>query len=146
MLDRKKILKNAQELIAEYQIKASPGDNARKLSGGNMQKVILARALARKPRLVIAAQPTRGLDVGATDYVRTKLLEQCSHGAAVILLSEDLEEIFALSDRIAVIYEGQIMGVVQRKDATMELLGLMMSGAKKLTNQSEEVDRVKVQG
>ncbi|HMD90700.1 MAG TPA: ABC transporter ATP-binding protein [Anaerolineaceae bacterium] len=142
MLDRKKILKNAQDLIAEYQIKATPADNARKLSGGNLQKVILARALARKPALVIAAQPTRGLDVGATDYVRTKLLEQCVDGAAVLLLSEDLEEIFALSDRIAVIYEGQIMGIVQRKDATMELLGLMMSGAKRLTTQSEEVSRV----
>lgn len=142
MLDRKKILKNAQDLIAEYQIKATPADNARKLSGGNLQKVILARALARKPALVIAAQPTRGLDVGATDYVRTKLLEQCADGAAVLLLSEDLEEIFALSDRIAVIYEGQIMGIVQRKDATMELLGLMMSGAKRLTTQSEEVSRV----
>jgi general nucleoside transport system ATP-binding protein len=145
MLDQKKILQNAQDLIAEYQIKASPTDNARKLSGGNMQKVILARALARKPGLVIAAQPTRGLDVGATDYVRTKLLEQCSNGAAVLLLSEDLEEIFALSDRIAVIYEGQIMGIVQRKDATMDLLGLMMSGAMKLTTPAQEATRVKVQ-
>ena len=145
ILDRKKILKNAQDLIEEYQIKASALDSARKLSGGNMQKLILARALARKPELVIAAQPTRGLDVGATDYVRSKLVEQCSNGAAVLLLSEDLEEIFALSDRIAVIYEGQIMGIVARKDATMELLGLMMSGAKKLTGEPQEADRVKVQ-
>jgi simple sugar transport system ATP-binding protein len=132
ILNQKEILRKAQELIVEYQIKASPTDKIRKLSGGNMQKVILARVLSHKPRLIIAAQPTRGLDIGATDYVRSKLVEQSSNGAAVLMISEDLEEILALSDRIAVIYEGKITGIVQRKDATMELLGLMMSGAKNL--------------
>ena len=82
-LDRAAIRKNAEEMIAEYPIKASPDDHTRTLSGGNMQKVLLARALSRNPRVVIAAQPTRGLDVGATDYVRAKLLEQCARGAAV---------------------------------------------------------------
>ena len=128
-LDRKAILKNAEELIKQFQIKAKPTDRIRTLSGGNMQKVLLARVLSRKPDVVIAPQPTRGLDVGATDYVRQQLLEQKERGAAVLLLSEDLDEIFTISDRIAVIYEGEIVGIVKAKDATPEQLGLMMSGA-----------------
>ncbi len=128
-LDRKIIHENAKRLIAEYQIKASPTDRIRTLSGGNIQKVLLARALANNPQIVIAAQPTRGLDVGATEYVRTKLLEQRNAGAAVLLISEDLDEVITLSDRIAVIYEGRIMGVVPAQEADIEQLGLMMSGA-----------------
>jgi simple sugar transport system ATP-binding protein len=129
MLDRRHIRQHAEQLIAEYQIKASPTDRARTLSGGNLQKVILARALSREPQVVIASQPTRGLDVGATEYVRSKLLEQRDRGAAVLLLSEDLDEVLALSDRIAVIYEGRLVGVMQATDAQVEQLGLMMSGA-----------------
>lgn len=129
MLDRRKIRENAVQLIKEYQIKASPTDSVRKLSGGNMQKVILARTLSLKPDVVIASQPTRGLDVGATEYVRNKLLEQRDRGAAVLLLSEDLDEVMALSDRIAVIYEGKLMGIIAAKDATPEKLGLMMCGS-----------------
>jgi simple sugar transport system ATP-binding protein len=94
-----------------------------------MQKVMLARTLSQNPRIVIASQPTRGLDVGATDYVRSTLLEQRDRGAAVLLLSEDLEEIMALSDRIAVIYGGKIMGVLPAQEATAEKLGLMMAGS-----------------
>lgn len=127
-LDRARILQNAEKMIKEYQIKASPGDRTRTLSGGNMQKVLLARSLSRNPRVVIASQPTRGLDVGATDYVRSRLLEQRDRGAAVLLLSEDLDEIMALADRIAVIYEGRIMGILPTRAATVEKLGLMMSG------------------
>ena len=130
-LDKSVILENAKELINEYQIKARPTDRTRTLSGGNMQKVILARALSREPKLVIASEPTRGLDIGATEYVRSKLLEQRNRGAAVLLISEDLDEILALSDRIAVIYEGEIMGIVSANTATAEQLGLMMSGAVK---------------
>jgi ABC-type uncharacterized transport system ATPase subunit len=133
MLDRKKILQNAVNLIAQYQIKASPTDRARTLSGGNMQKVILARVLSRNPQVVIASQPTRGLDVGATEYVRARLLEQRDRGAAVLLVSEDLDEVLALADRIAVIYEGRIVGVLPAQEATVAKLGLMMSGA----NQEE---------
>ena len=129
-LDRERIRINAEQLIAEYAIKASPTDRTRTLSGGNMQKVILARALARKPAVVIASQPTRGLDVGATEYVRGRLLEERDRGAAVLLLSEDLDEVLALSDRIAVIYEGQIVGVMPAERATADELGLLMSGAK----------------
>jgi simple sugar transport system ATP-binding protein len=128
MLDRKKIQQNAEKLIAQYQIKASPTDRARTLSGGNMQKVILARVLSRNPQVVIASQPTRGLDVGATEFVRSQLLEQRDRGAAVLLVSEDLDEVIALSDRIAVIFEGRIVGVLPAREATVAKLGLMMSG------------------
>lgn len=130
-LDRKAIQKNAEALIQQFQIKAKPGDKIRTLSGGNMQKVLLARVLSTKPKIVIAPQPTRGLDVGATDYVREQLLVQRKNGAGVILISEDLEEILALSDRIAVMYEGEVVGLLAASEATPERLGLLMSGAVK---------------
>jgi simple sugar transport system ATP-binding protein len=128
-LNRGEIRANAERLIEQYAIKASPTDRARTLSGGNLQKVILARALCKEPDVVIASQPTRGLDIGATEYVRKRLLAQRSRGAAVLLLSEDLDEVLALSDRIAVIYEGDIMGIVEAEEADIDELGLMMSGA-----------------
>jgi general nucleoside transport system ATP-binding protein len=129
LMDRKAVLANAVRLIGEYQIKAAPGDRVRTLSGGNMQKVLLARALVNNPKVVVAAQPTRGLDVGATEYVRSRLLDQRKAGSAVLLISEDLDEIIALSDRVAVIYEGRIMGILPAQEVTVEQLGLMMSGA-----------------
>jgi general nucleoside transport system ATP-binding protein len=131
VIDRKGMQKYAEEMIKQFQIKAKPTDRTRTLSGGNMQKVLLARVLSRKPKVVIVPQPTRGLDVGATDYVRQQLLEQRQNGAAILLISEDLDEILALSDRIAVIYEGEIVGVLPRAEATPERLGLLMSGALK---------------
>lgn len=129
VLDRNMIQEHAKKLIKEYQIKAKPDDRMRTLSGGNMQKVVIARSLSRQPCCVLAAQPTRGLDVGATEYVRSKLLEQRDRGASVLLVSEDLDEIMELSDRIAVMYEGRIMGVLSAAEASEEVLGLMMSGA-----------------
>ena len=128
-LDKRRMRQHAEQLIAAYQIKAKPDDRIRTLSGGNMQKVILARVLERNPKVIIVAQPTRGLDVGATEYVHGKLLEQRRRGAAILLISEDLDEILALSDRIAVIYEGEIRGILQRSEADAERLGLLMSGA-----------------
>jgi general nucleoside transport system ATP-binding protein len=128
VLNRKHIRAHALQLIEEYQIKALPDDQVRKLSGGNIQKVVMARALSRDPLCVLAAQPTRGLDVGATEYVRKKLLEQRNKGAAVLLVSEDLDEVMELSDRIAVIYEGRIMDVIPASEATEEKLGLLMAG------------------
>jgi ABC-type uncharacterized transport system ATPase subunit len=128
-LDRRAILAHAGRLIEAFQIKARPTDRTRTLSGGNMQKVLLARVLSRQPKVVIAPQPTRGLDVGATEYVRQQLLEQRARGAAVLLISEDLDEVLALSDRIAVIYEGEIVGLLPADEADVERLGLMMSGA-----------------
>jgi simple sugar transport system ATP-binding protein len=131
VLDHKAIRNRAEELIRQFQIKARPNDPVRTLSGGNMQKVLLARVLSRDPKAVIVPQPTRGLDVGATDYVRQQLLEQRDRGAAILLISEDLDEILALSDRIAVIYEGEIVGILPAGEATPERLGLLMSGAVK---------------
>ena len=120
---------HSDELIKKFHVKTPSRDTlAKNLSGGNIQKVVLAREISRDPRVIIAAQPTRGLDIGATEYVREQLLEQRLKGAAVMLISEDLDEILALSDRIAVLYEGQIMDIVPREDATPEKLGLLMAG------------------
>lgn len=127
-LDKRRIREHAAGLIEDYQIKAQPEDKIRTLSGGNMQKVILARVLERQPSVIVVSQPTRGLDVGATEYVRRKLLEQRRQGAAILLISEDLDEILELSDRIAVIYEGQIMGVLAADQADPDRLGLLMAG------------------
>ncbi len=129
VLDRDAIRRHAQRLIEQYQIKATPDAPIRTLSGGNMQKVILARVLERNPKVLVVAQPTRGLDVGATEYVRGKLVEQRERGAAILLISEDLDEILELSDRIAVIYEGHIVAVLSAEEADPERLGLLMSGA-----------------
>ncbi|HRX02139.1 MAG TPA: ATP-binding cassette domain-containing protein, partial [Anaerolineae bacterium] len=129
-LNRRQMRAHAEKLIAEYQIKARPDDRIRTLSGGNMQKVILARVMERNPKVIIVSQPTRGLDIGATEYVRSRLLEQRQRGAAILLISEDLDEILELSDRVAVIYEGEIQGILPRTEADPERLGLMMAGAK----------------
>lgn len=131
VLDKKSIRNFADDLIDQFQIKARPTDRARTLSGGNLQKLLLARVLANQPDVLIAPQPTRGLDVGATEYVHNQLLEQRERGAAVMLISEDLDEIMALSDRIAVMYEGEIVGVLPVQEADIERLGLMMSGVLK---------------
>ncbi len=89
----------------------------RNLSGGNIQKLILARELSRQPSVLIAAQPTRGVDIGSTEYIHQRLLAQRQLGTATLLISEDLDEIRNLSDRIGVIYEGRIMGVVRTQEA-----------------------------
>src|SRR5215211_2371231 len=130
-LDRQAISRYAVTLIEDYQIKASPNDQMRTLSGGNLQKVVLARVLAQKPKVLVVAQPTRGLDVAATEYVRNKLLEQRAEGAAILLISEDLDEILQLSDTIAVLYEGRIMDVRAAHGATPHELGLLMAGVQK---------------
>ena len=120
----------AEELKDEYDILApSVNTEARKLSGGNLQKVILAREISSDPQLMIAVQPTRGLDVGAIESIQGLLLEQREAGTAILLISEELEELMALSDRIAVIYEGEIMGVVDAAEADVDEIGLMMTGA-----------------
>jgi general nucleoside transport system ATP-binding protein len=113
---------------------SAPGPNARirLLSGGNIQKLILARELAENPRLIVAAHPTYGLDAGATAQVQSLLLERARAGAGVLLVSEDLEEVLNLSDRIAVIFAGQLMGVLSRDEATVHNVGLMMAGQKQV--------------
>jgi simple sugar transport system ATP-binding protein len=124
------IARHANGLIERFNIKTpSYETRAKNLSGGNLQKLILARELSRSPRVLVAAQPTRGVDIGATEYIRGVLLEQRRAHVAILLISEDLDEIMALSDRIAVLYEGEIVGVVDRENADVEHLGLMMAGA-----------------
>jgi len=130
MLNQEAIQDYAKKMIADFNIKAKPGDKIRTLSGGNMQKALLARVLSRDPHAIIVSQPTRGLDVGATEYIRQKLIEQARKGAAILLISEDLDEILALSDQIAIIYEGQIMDILPCKDAKIEQIGLLMAGSK----------------
>lgn len=100
------------------------------LSGGNLQKLLLAREISEKPNLIVAVHPTRGLDIGATEFIQNLILKQREEGAAILLISEDLEEILSLSDRIAVIYEGKIRGIVKSDEAKLENIGLMMAGAK----------------
>ena len=120
---------HARELVQRFNVKTPSLDTPLKnLSGGNIQKLILARELSRDPKVLIAAQPTRGVDVGATDYIHQRLLEQRAAGTAILLISEDLDEIQFLADRIAVMYEGRIMGIVARGQATLEALGLLMAG------------------
>ena len=133
-LNLREISKHSEKLISKFQVKTPSQETlAKNLSGGNIQKVVIARELSRNPRVIIAAQPTRGLDIGATEYVRQVLSEQRKTGAAILLISEDLDEILTLSDRIAVIYEGQIMDIVPRDEATPEKLGLLMAGVKEVT-------------
>jgi len=130
-----KIQKHAEEIVDEYAIKSnSVHDIVKDLSGGNQQKVILAREISDKPKLLIASHPTRGLDVGATEYVRERILSTRDKGTAVLLISTDLEEIIQLSDRIAVIYNGRLMGVLPR-DTDINEIGLMMMGRNEGANQ-----------
>lgn len=120
---------HTDKLIKRFNVKTpSQKTLAKSLSGGNIQKIVLAREISRNPRAIIAAQPTRGLDIGSTEYVREQLIVQRNNGTAVLLISEDLDEIMALSDRIAVMYEGKIMDILSRKDATREMIGLLMAG------------------
>ena len=123
------IARRSRELVRTFNVKTPSLETpAKSLSGGNIQKLILARELSRRPRVLVASQPTRGLDIGAAEYVHQTLLAQREAGTATLLISEDLDEILALSDRIAVIYEGRIMGELARGEATAEKLGLMMAG------------------
>ncbi len=127
-LASKRIADQADRLIEEYQVKAKPTDLVRTLSGGNIQKIVLARTLSRQPRLVVAAQPTRGLDVGATAYVHQRLLEQRERGAAVLLVSEDLDEVIRLSDRVLVMYGGRLVGDFDADEVDLGRIGLLMAG------------------
>lgn len=129
VLDYAKARKFTEELIAEYGVATPhPEVKAKNLSGGNLQKLILARVLARKPRLVIANLPAQGLDVGATEFVRNKLMEAKKQKAAVLLISEDLDEILSLSDWVAPIYEGELMAVLPAEEARREVVGALMAG------------------
>jgi len=128
-LSYQKIREYCRKLIEEYDIR-TPNENvlAKSLSGGNQQKLIVAREIDRNPSLCIASQPTRGLDVGAIEFVHKKLIELRDEGKAVLLVSLELDEVMDLSDRIAVMYDGRIVGILNAKDATEKKLGIMMAG------------------
>jgi simple sugar transport system ATP-binding protein len=122
--------KFAEEIIAGYEVKCpSPEARVRLLSGGNMQKLILGRVMANDPVAVVANQPTRGLDVGAVNYVHERLLEARKRGAAILLISEDLDELLSLCDRVAVMYRGELSAPIARGEFNVNTLGLMMAGA-----------------
>jgi ABC-type uncharacterized transport system ATPase subunit len=132
LLDFDAIQRHTAQLVREYDVRTPTLDTPVKaLSGGNIQKLILARELSRQPRLLIAAQPTRGVDIGATEYIHKRLIEQRNAGTAILLISEDLDEVLALADRIAVMYEGEIVGIVP-PNTPIDDLGLMMAGAKRV--------------
>ena len=130
-LNFEKTSKYAKRLIKDFSIKTPNKDTpVRHLSGGTQQRVVVAREFSRKPKLIIASQPTRGLDVGATEYVRKKLVEMRDQGCAVLLISADFDEIWALSDRIAVMYEGEIVAIKDPEKTGERELGLLMAGGK----------------
>jgi general nucleoside transport system ATP-binding protein len=136
VLNWEAIRQQARELVAAYDVRVPSVDTpAGALSGGNAQKMILARELSRNPQVLLAAQPTRGLDVSAIEYVHRCLIEQRDAGVAILLISTELDEILSLSDRIAVMYEGRIVGFVPAGEADLEELGLMMAGSSSVHGQ-----------
>jgi simple sugar transport system ATP-binding protein len=129
LIDRRQLRRRAAELIEEFEIQASSPDAPMwSLSGGNQQRVVLARELSRQPKLLVAAQPTRGLDVGAIEYMGRRLRATADAGVGVLLISSELEEILALSDRVVVLYRGRIAGEMTRHDVDLERLGMLMGG------------------
>jgi len=129
IFNRKPIRALAQKIVDSFQVKsARVGEGIATLSGGNLQKIVLGRELSGSPKLVIINQPTRGLDVGSIEFVHKTLIQARDSGAAILLISVELEEIFSLSDRIAVMFDGRINGVLQAEDATEQDVGLLMAG------------------
>ncbi len=129
ILNQNKILESAEEQIQAFDVRTpGPLTPVESLSGGNQQKVIVARELSRPIRFLIASQPTRGLDVGSIEYIHTQILKRRDAGVAVLLVSTELDEILQLSDQIAVMYRGKIIAVVPAEKATKESIGLLMAG------------------
>jgi len=132
IIDKKQAVSNAEKLIQEYDIRCEgPFASTRLLSGGNIQKLILARSLSNNPRFIIANKPARGLDEGAISFVQQQIIDAKTKGAGVLLISEDLDEIFELSDRIAVIFDGKLQGPFDSNTVNINQVGLMMSGEMK---------------
>lgn len=142
VMDYKAIRKHCKKLIEEFDVR-TPSDevNASALSGGNQQKFIAAREISKDPELLIASQPTRGVDVGAIEYIHKRLVQERDNGKAVLLVSLELDEIMALSDRIAVMYDGKVVDILDRKDATEQKLGILMAGGS-LSEAKREVKDV----
>jgi simple sugar transport system ATP-binding protein len=128
-LDRRAVREHAERVIRDFDIRCSgPDQSVRELSGGNQQKVLIARAVLQKPSTLIVSQPTRGVDIGAVEYIHGQLLELAAGGCAVILISTELDEILALSNRVAVLYSGQIIAVHDRTGVDLNELGMNMAG------------------
>jgi general nucleoside transport system ATP-binding protein len=128
-LKEQEMRKFAEKVIADFDVRTTGLEaQVRSMSGGNLQKVVLARELSRNPRVLIAHNPTRGLDIGATEYIHKQLIKQRGSGVGVLLLSLDLDEVMSISDRIAVIYEGKIMAVTDKENADVHTIGLLMGG------------------
>jgi len=131
-MDRERVRAHAQAMIAAYDIRpADPSLAARALSGGNQQKIVVAREMARDFRVLLASQPTRGVDVGAIEFIHARLREARDQGKAVLLVSADLAEVLALADRVAVMYGGRIVAVLPRAEATPDVIGSFMTGAER---------------
>ena len=131
ILDRKKMKQFADSLLQEFRIKApNPLVKASSLSGGNQQKIVIARVFSEDPDIIIVAQPTRGVDIGAMEYIHERLLDLRDIGKAVLLISADLDEVKSLSDRLAVIYDGELVAEGRPEEFDDMELGLLMTGAK----------------
>jgi simple sugar transport system ATP-binding protein len=129
-IDRRAVRRHAAQLVEDFDVRTPSVDAAAStLSGGNQQKVIIAREFFHARRLLVLSQPTRGLDVGSIQYIHRQVVAKRDEGVAVLLNSSELDEVLALADRIAVIYRGRIVGLVDRADASRELIGLLMAGA-----------------
>ncbi|MDI6871256.1 MAG: ABC transporter ATP-binding protein [Bacillota bacterium] len=136
-LNQGEVRKHAERLVREFDVRTPSTETAaRSLSGGNQQKVIVAREIDRDPDVLIAAQPTRGLDVGAIEFVHERLVAERDRGKAVLLVSFELDEILSLSDRIAVMYEGRVVAVLPAGEASEDILGLLMSGAARSADEA----------
>ncbi|MBD2213898.1 ABC transporter ATP-binding protein [Nostoc linckia FACHB-104] len=142
LLQQEAIANHAQAAIQEFDIRATGKDiKVSQLSGGNQQKVVLAREIARQPTLIVAMQPTRGLDVGATAAVHTRLLAERDRGAAIMYISTELEEVMAMSDRLAVIYRGEFIAILDAQTATVAEIGLLMGGGRGTRGQGDKGTR-----
>jgi simple sugar transport system ATP-binding protein len=131
-MDSARILSHAREMIERYDIRpANAVLPARALSGGNQQKIVVAREMARDFKVLLAAQPTRGVDVGAIEFIHARLREARDQGKAILLVSADLAEVLALADRVAVMYGGKFVAVLPRSAASPEVLGPYMTGAER---------------
>ncbi len=131
------IEQRAEKLVAEYDVRTpSIFTHAGNLSGGNQQKVIVARELSREVKLVIASQPTRGLDVGSIEYIHSQLVRKRDEGAGVVVVSAELDEVLSLADRVMVMFDGHVMGIVPIERATKAEIGLLMAGVHPETQEA----------
>ncbi|MCG8684274.1 MAG: ABC transporter ATP-binding protein [Desulfobacterales bacterium] len=134
---------HAKTIISDFKVAThSINNQIRNLSGGNIQKLILGREISEQPQLLVASHPTYGLDVGATEFLRQHLLELRRQGSTVLLFSEDLEEIFELCDRVAVIFDGEFMGILDADDERLSEIGMMMAGSKKIDGQTAPINQI----